>query len=93
VGDQGDQRDEERIDQGGKSTACDSPSFHWRPASHNLLRRQRNGHKEQADERGSGTGARDEEVEEFWWNHEMNSFLKSCELEGCHPEYEPVLPL
>ena len=65
VGDQCVQRDEERINQGSKGAACDSLSLHRRPVSHHLLRRDRNGHKEQADESGSGTGARDEEVEEF----------------------------
>ena len=70
MGNQGDYREEERIDQGGKGAACDRPSLDRRPTRHNLLRRQGNGHKEQADERGSGAGARYEEVEEFWWNHE-----------------------
>ncbi len=92
-GDQGDQRDEERINQGSKSTACDSLSLHWRPASHHLLRRDRNSHKEQADESGSGTGARDEEVEEFRRNHNVYSFLDlltlQCSLWSC----ELLLPL
>src|SRR5258706_10101242 len=89
MGDQCDERDEERINQSSKSTACDSLSLHWRPASHHLLRRDRNSHKEEADESGSGAGASDEEVEEFRRNHDVYSFLdlltlrcspRSCEL-------------